>query len=129
MKRTVLSIEDTHGIRRLIRMTLEYDGLTVLEATDGLEGMAMARQHRPDLILMDVKMPGMDGITACKTLRADPALAHIPVVMLSMADSQEHIAAGLAAGATSYLTKPFMPTALIQLVNTLIEEARSTRKP
>jgi DNA-binding response OmpR family regulator len=121
--RTVLSIEDTHGIRRLIRMTLEYDGFTVLEAANGHEGMELARRNRPALILMDVKMPGLNGIEVCKALRADPALSRVPVVMLSTADSDEDIQAGLRAGASTYLTKPFMPLDLIQLVNTLIEEA------
>ena len=120
---TVLSIEDTHGIRRLIRMTLEYDGISVQEATDARQGLELARSHPPDLILMDVRMPGMDGITACRAIRADRTLAHIPVVMLSGADADDDIQAGLAAGANAYLTKPFMPGELIALVHTLTREA------
>lgn len=123
MKKTILSVEDTAGIRRLIRMTLEYMGFHVLEAADGAEGLAMARQHRPDLVLMDVRMPGITGLSACETMRADPMLRNIPVVMLSSADHQADIDAGMASGAKAYLVKPFQPVELIELVTRLIEES------
>jgi DNA-binding response OmpR family regulator len=123
LKRTVLSIEDTPGIRRLIRMTLEYDGFEVIEAADGREGLELARSKRPDLILMDVRMPGMSGVEACKALSADSYLSKIPVVMLTSADASEDMQAGLDAGARAYLTKPFEPIALIELVHELIDEA------
>jgi two-component system phosphate regulon response regulator PhoB len=123
MKKTILSVEDTPGIRRLIRMTLEYMGFHVLEAADGTEGLAMAREHRPDLVLMDVRMPGVSGLTACETMRADALLKDIPVVMLSSADDQADIDAGMASGAKAYLVKPFQPVELIYLVTRLIEEA------
>jgi len=123
MKKTILSVEDTAGIRRLIRMTLEYMGFHVLEAADGAEGLAMARQHRPDLVLMDVRMPGISGLSACETMRSDSVLQGIPVVMLSSADHQADIDAGLASGAKAYLVKPFQPVELIELVTRLIEES------
>ena len=122
MKKTILSVEDTPGIRRLIRMTLEYMGFHVLEAADGAEGLAMAREHHPDLVLMDVRMPGVSGLSACETMRADPLLKGIPVVMLSSADHQADIDAGMASGAKAYLVKPFQPVELIYLVTRLIEE-------
>ena len=123
MKKTILSVEDTAGIRRLIRMTLEYMGFHVLEAADGAEGLAMAREHRPDLVLMDVRMPGVSGLSACETMRSDALLKDIPVVMLSSADHQADIDAGMASGAKAYLVKPFQPVELIYLVTRLIEEA------
>jgi len=123
MKKTILSVEDTAGIRRLIRMTLEYMGFHVLEAADGEEGLAMAREHRPDLVLMDVRMPGVSGLSACETMRSDPLLKNIPVVMLSSADHQADIDAGMDSGAKAYLVKPFQPVELIYLVTRLIEEA------
>jgi len=122
MKKTILSVEDTPGIRRLIRMTLEYMGFHVLEAADGAEGLAMAREHHPDLVLMDVRMPGVSGLSACESMRADPLLKDIPVVMLSSADHQADIDAGMASGAKAYLVKPFQPVELIYLVTRLIEE-------
>ncbi|CAM8626674.1 CheY FOG, CheY-like receiver [Comamonadaceae bacterium] len=123
MKKTILSVEDTAGIRRLIRMTLEYMGFQVLEAADGEEGLSMAREHRPDLVLMDVRMPGVSGLTACEVMRSDPELRAIPVVMLSSAGGADDIAAGLESGAKAYLVKPFQPVELIELVTRLIEEA------
>jgi DNA-binding response OmpR family regulator len=123
LKRTVLSIEDTPGIRRLIRMTLEYDGFEVIEASDGHEGLELARNERPDLILMDVRMPGMSGVEVCKVLGADVQLSRIPVVMLTSADADEDMQAGLDAGARVYLTKPFQPISLIELVHKLIDKA------
>ena len=123
MKKTILSIEDTPGIRRLIRMTLEYMGFQVLEAVDGEAGLQMVRQHRPDLVLMDVRMPGISGLAACEVIRADPQLSDIPVVMLSSASDDSDIAAGIKSGANAYLVKPFQPTELIELATRLIEEA------
>lgn len=74
------------GIRRLIRMTPEYMGFEVPEASSGAEDLAMAREHRLDLVLIDVRMPEVNGITACEAIRADPFLSAIPVVMLSAAN-------------------------------------------
>jgi CheY-like chemotaxis protein len=125
MKKTVLTVEDGDGIRRLIRMTLEYMGFRVLEANGGENGLAMAREHLPDLVLMDVRMPGVSGLTACEVMRSDPQLRAIPVVMLSSADSENDIAAGLASGAKAYLVKPFQPLELIELVTRLIEQPES----
>jgi CheY-like chemotaxis protein len=123
MKKTILSVEDTAGIRRLIRMTLEYMGFQVMEAADGEEGLQMAREHRPDLVLMDVRMPGVSGLTACEVMRSDPLLQAIPVVMLSSASAQADIQAGMDSGAKAYLVKPFQPVELIELVTRLIEES------
>jgi CheY-like chemotaxis protein len=83
MSVTVLTIEDHPDIRRLIRMTLEFKGYRVLEAGSGEAGIALARTEKPALILLDVTMPGMDGLTASRTFAADPVLGRIPVVMLS----------------------------------------------
>lgn len=124
MKRTVLSIEDTAGIRRLIRLTLEYEGFDVVEADDGRHGLDLARQILPDLILLDVRMPGLSGLEACSRLRADTRLKNIPVVMLSAYDGGDEVQAGLDAGADAYIVKPFQPLALIDLVNDLITRSQ-----
>ena len=121
-KRTVLSVEDSDAIRSLIRMTLEFDGIAVLEANSGAQGMQMAISKQPDLILLDVKMPGISGIELCTKLSADPKLAKIPVVMLSGYDDRDLVQAAMAAGAKTYLTKPFVPLALIELVHQLVDE-------
>ncbi len=122
MTHTVLTIEDQPDIRRLIRMTLEFKGFRVLEASNGEDGLELARFAQPDLVLLDVLMPGIGGLSAAKRLRADPALCHIPIVMLSALGSASDIDAGLETGACAYLTKPFGPVALLELVGRLIAE-------
>jgi CheY-like chemotaxis protein len=119
MKRTVLSVEDQPDIRRLIRMTLEFKGLDVIEACEGEEGLRMARERLPDLILMDVMMPGMDGLTAARILAEDPRVSHIPVVILSALGRTSDIDAGLETGVRAYLVKPFSPWELLSLVDQL----------
>jgi len=119
MTSKVLVIEDTHGIRRLIRMTLEFDGFEVIEATDAQAGLDRIRQDPPHLVLLDVNMPGINGLEACRMLRADPRTAQLPVVMLTMANSPEDMRRGMDAGASLYLTKPFLPTQLLDIVHQL----------
>jgi CheY-like chemotaxis protein len=126
-KRTVLSVEDSTSIRSLIRMTLEFDGIAVLEANSGAQGMEMALLKSPDLILLDVKMPGISGIELCSKLQADPKLAKIPVVMLSGYGDRALVDAAIAAGAKTYLTKPFVPLALIELVHQLIDQTKTEK--
>jgi len=125
MKRTSLTIEDQPDIRRLIRMTLEFKSFDVLEADGGEAGLAIARTGRPDLILLDVMMPGMDGRSVNRALAADPQLKDIPVVMISALGQESDIHAGLEAGARAYLVKPFSPWELLELVNRLIDEPQA----
>ncbi len=122
MTHTVLTIDDHGDTRRLIRMTLEYKGFVALEAESGPGGIDMARIHRPDLILLDVMMPVMNGHSVAKTLAADPVLCRIPVVMLSALAGAQDVEAGLQSGARNYLIKPFSPLALIEVIRRLIED-------
>jgi CheY-like chemotaxis protein len=116
MPHTILTIEDQPDIRRLIRMTLEFKGHSVLEASHGEEGLAMARKHRPDLILLDVMMPGINGLTVARTLAADPELCDTPVVMLSALGAAHDVESGLSTGVRNYLVKPFSPWELLDVV-------------
>ena len=119
MTRTVLTIEDQADIRRLIRMTLEFKGFRVLEAANGPDGLQLARSQQPDLILLDVMMPGMDGLTVSQTLADDAALQRTPVIMLSALGTADAVQAGLQTGARAYLVKPFSPWELVALVDKL----------
>jgi len=119
MNPLVLTIEDQPDIRRLIRMTLEYKGYRVLEAGDGAEGLRLARQEMPALILLDVMMPGIDGLTVGRELAADAALNAVPVIMISALGNGEDQQAGMATGARAYLVKPFSPFELLDLVHRL----------
>lgn len=123
MTTTVLTIEDQADIRRLIRMTLEFKGYRVLEASDGPEGLRIARQARPQLILLDVMMPAMDGLSVARALATDPALGTTPMVMISALGTAPDKDAGLEAGARAYLVKPFSPWELLELVARLTNTA------
>lgn len=120
MKKTILTIDDKTDIRRLVRMTLEFDGHTVLEAASGPEGLELARTQHPDLILLDVMMPGMDGFEVGRILRDDPQLSAIPVVMLTALDGQSDREVGLGTGVKAYLNKPFSPVDLLRLIQQLL---------
>lgn len=100
---TVLVIDDNAQARELIRRFLVDEGFRVVEAADGASGLALAHESKPDAITLDVLMPGMDGWAVLSALKADPALAEVPVIMVSMLDDNN---LGLALGATEYLTKP-----------------------
>ena len=120
MKR-ILVVDDQPDIRELVRMTLEIDGHEVHEAGDGPSALQAARRLAPDLVLLDVMMPGgMDGLTVCRSLRSSPAHRRTRVVMLSARGQKEDIEAGRAAGADAYLAKPFSPRQVLDLVSRLL---------
>jgi len=124
MTYTVLTIEDQADIRRLIRMTLEFQDINVLEASNGPDGLQLARSARPDLILLDMMMPGMNGLAVGRELQADAALSQVPVVMLSAMGAPHDFQAGKASGVADYLVKPFSPRHLLDVVGRLIEDSR-----
>ena len=120
---TILVVDDEPPILELVRYTLEDEQIRVLEASDGAQALEAALAARPDLILLDVQMPRLDGFEVCRRLRADPSFAGTRIVMLTAAGQDADRARGLAAGADEYLTKPFSPLALFTLVRSLLPEA------
>jgi CheY-like chemotaxis protein len=103
----VLVVDDDATIRRLLQITLETEGFTVTTAGDGIEGLRMAQEvPRPDLVLLDIMMPGMDGLQVCHTLKNDPATRELPVVLLSAKAQSHDIELGMRVGADDYITKP-----------------------
>jgi len=124
---TILVVDDEPPIVDLVRFTLEDADVRVVEASDGAEALVVARRTIPDLVLLDVHMPRLDGFEVCRQLRGDPALARIPIVMLTAAGREADRARGRAAGADEYLTKPFSPLALLALVEALVPDTRSWR--
>lgn len=121
---TVLVVDDERPIVELVRFTLEDDEIQVVEAQDGAQALEVARATRPDLVLLDVQIPSVNGVEVCRRLRRDPELSHAAIVMLSAAGQASDRARGLAAGADEYLTKPFSPLALLSLVRSLLPELR-----
>ena len=116
MKKTILTVEDGDGIRRLIRMTLEYMGFLVLEANSAELGLEMAREHKPDLVLMDVRMPEMDGLQATREIVARwPAAGQRPRIVAMTANALNGDRPQcLAAGMDEHLSKPLRVEALIE---------------
>jgi len=103
----ILFIDDDPQIRRIIQLTLQEDGYEIVEASSGVEGIVSAIRHRPDLILLDVMMPGMDGYEVCKRLRENPRTINIPVLMVTALGNTGEKIRGLESGADDYITKPF----------------------
>ncbi|HET6656563.1 MAG TPA: response regulator [Gaiellaceae bacterium] len=121
MALTVLVIDDEAPIRLLCRVNLEAEGASVLEADNGLAGIEVARQERPDAILLDVMMPGMDGWTVAQELLEDEATRRIPIIFLTARADVRDRARGLGAGGLDYITKPFNPVELADLVGGVVD--------
>lgn len=120
----ILIAEDERDIRDLIIFTLQFAGHEVSAVTNGEEAVAAAAQSRPDLIIMDVRMPKMNGYDACRQIKADPSLSQIPVVFLSAKGQEAEIQSGLEAGAAEYLVKPFAPDELTRMVARLLNQEK-----
>ena len=112
----VLVVDDDHSVRYVCSLALESAGHQVFQARDGEEALAIASQERPDIIVLDIRMPHLDGFGVLRGLRADEALRSIPVVVLSAAASVWEQRDGWEAGADAYVVKPFLPDALVGTV-------------
>jgi DNA-binding response OmpR family regulator len=117
----VLAVDDDPIILRLLQLNLELEGHEVRTAADGTAGLEAIRELRPDVVLLDVMMPNLDGFQVCAAVRADPdpEVARTPIVMLSAKAQDADIATGMRAGADAYITKPFDPHTLVELVDRL----------
>jgi DNA-binding response OmpR family regulator len=115
----VLIADDEDSVVELVRVTLEDERVRVIAASDGVAALALAGEIAPDLVFLDVNMPGFDGVEVCRRLRGDARFARTPIVMLTAATRAEDVRRGLEAGATEYLTKPFSPVRLLTLMDTL----------
>jgi CheY-like chemotaxis protein len=110
----ILVAEDSADIRGLWRIWLTFSGFVVEEASNGVEAITQARMKRPDLILMDLCMPVMDGVEAIKVLRAEPATAEVPIIVVTAQGTDDSAQRASDAGADAYLDKPVMPDELLQ---------------
>jgi two-component system, OmpR family, alkaline phosphatase synthesis response regulator PhoP len=112
----ILVIEDEKNILELVRFNLEREGFQVISTMDGTSGLEMAREELPDLIILDVMLPGMNGLEVCRELHQDPATGNIPVVILSARAEELDKVLGLEMGADDYIVKPFSPRELLARV-------------
>jgi len=113
MSKTILAVDDSASMRQMIAVTLRTAGYDVVEAEDGDVALEYARKHRVDLVLADVNMPGIDGITLVAQLRTLPAYHLTPLLLLTTESSQERKLQGKRAGATGWMVKPFNPAQLL----------------
>lgn len=116
----LLIADDEESLRLLVSATLASESYEILEAGDGKEALAIARSERPRVVLLDVNMPGMNGLEVCRRIKGDPTLASVRVVMLSTASQTDERAAGAGAGADTYLTKPFSPLELLTVIERMM---------
>jgi len=125
-RKKILVTDDEESIRLLVSNMLGKDYI-VLGASDGREAVDMARSQQPDLILMDILMPKMDGYTACNKIKKDPITRTIPVVMLSAVDHELNVKLSQEMGANGYITKPFTPRDLLDTVKRFLGRRRVRR--
>src|SRR4051812_20943714 len=117
---SVLVIDDEKDVLELVRFNLEKEHLDVITATDGQSGLEIGLNHKPDLVLLDLMMPGMSGLEVCKKLRGDERTSRVPIIMLTAKAAEADKIIGLEMGADDYITKPFSPRELLARVRAVL---------
>ncbi len=115
-KKKILLADDEEDVKTIVEVFLQSKGFDVVTAFDGLSALDLVRTERPDLILLDVMMPVVNGFEVCTRLKSDPATRDIPIIMLSAMGQAESVDRGLAAGAADYMVKPFDPVQLLEMI-------------
>ena len=123
---TILIIEDAHDIRELISYTLENEGYKVFKAPNGIRGLENTRKHKPDLILLDIMLPDIDGLEVCRKIKRDGSINDIPVIMITAKSEDSDIVSGLELGAEDYITKPFSPRVLVARLRAVLRRKIET---
>lgn len=118
----ILVAEDERDIRELINFTLMFAGHKVTQAANGAEALELALQVKPDLIVMDVRMPKMTGYEACRQMKQHDSIRHVPVVFLSAKGQDEEVQTGIEAGAVAYILKPFAPEELTRRIGEILNQ-------
>lgn len=125
-KQTILVVDDEQDLLDLIEYNLRKEGFDVLKAENGQDGIQMAREHSPDLVLLDIMMPKMDGLEVCDLMRNDNALKKIPIIFLTARGDEKTEIAGLNKGADDYITKPISTTKLISRIKAVMRRFYET---
>jgi len=120
----ILAVDDSPTVLEMIRTILESGGYEVITAADGSEALNTARTEAPDLIVLDVMLPKLDGYKVCRLLKYDQKYQHIPIVMLTAKAEEQSMATGIRTGADQYLTKPIEPELLLETVATELSRSR-----
>ena len=119
-KRTILIVDDEEDIRELVALNLGREGFKVVGSETGEQALKLARSQPPDLIVLDLMLPGMDGLEVCRKIRNDPQTSQIPIVMLTAKGEEADIVTGLELGADDYMTKPFSGKVLVARVRRIL---------
>ena len=127
--KTILVVEDEEDVLELLRYNLDKNGFAVETATSGEEAMDKARRMHPDLILLDIMLPGLDGLDVCKVLKRHADTERIPIVMVTAKGDEADIVAGLEVGADDYITKPFSPRVLVARVKAVLRRPARSAPP
>ncbi len=129
MEKKILVIEDDPATSRLVDYSLRHEGYQVISAFNGLEGIRKAKNEAPDLVILDVMLPGMDGFEICHRLRAEPATAQLPILMFSAKAQEIDKETGLKVGADGYLAKPAAPAEIVSQVGKLLAQKDRATTP
>lgn len=122
----VVVVEDDRSIQMVLELVLSRMAkCEVVLASDGTQGWEMIQQHKPDFVLLDLMLPGIDGFEVCRRSKAEASTRHIPIIFLTAQPQPEAIAKGLSLGAAAYLTKPFDPTTIISQINEALTKAKA----
>lgn len=120
-KKKILIVEDERQLVEMVKMRLEASGYEVIAAYDGQEGLDLARRQRPDLIILDLMLPKMDGYKVCGLLKKDSRYVKIPILMFTARAQEEDVKLGKEMGADAYITKPFEPQVLLSKIQELVK--------
>lgn len=125
MSESIVVIDDEEDIRELIQYNLSKEGFTVSCAVSGEEGVALVERVKPDLLILDLMLPGIDGLEVCRRLKSDPKLNSIPIVMVSARGEEPDVVSGLELGADDYVSKPFSPKVLVARVRSVLRRGKA----
>jgi len=128
MAKKILVVDDEAVILTVIQSRLEANGYEVITASDGQQGLSKARSEKPDLIILDLMLPKLDGARLCRLLKFDDNYKHIPILVLTARVRKESFQKGLDAGADAFVTKPFVPETLLDNIKQLLNKAPSGEK-
>ena len=128
-KKNIFAVEDEEDILDLIRHHLTKEGFVVATATNGLEAVKAVQRKPPDLILLDLMLPGLDGLEVCRQLKKDPKTAGVPILMVTAKDEESDVVTGLELGADDYIVKPFRMKELIARVRAALRRQRPALRP
>ncbi len=124
----VLVVEDEEDIRELIAYHLRREGYEVLQASNGLDALSLLKEKNPDLVLLDLMLPGMEGLEVCRTIKQDPLTRDVCIIMVTAKEEESDQVLGLGLGADDYVTKPFRPRALMARVEAVLRRGKLRRE-